>query len=278
MKKIYAVIIAAAMLLSFCLGVGASNGLEEINALLNRGITIKMDGQAQEMYDANGERVYPISYNGTTYLPVRAVSNMLGLGVMWDEASNSVLLTSGGAVSTSKTLAAGTAEGTSYRNQSLGIGFTLPEGWVFATDEEKQSLMGTTGTMLGEDFGKAIATSGAYMDMMAISPDGSSATIIIEKKPEEAKTMDFGSVIDGAIEFTKQQLDGLYDKITFSPKTFQVGSDYYQGYEIDGEIMGVQTYQYTIMIDLGDYIATVGVTTLGDNVKAESLWNNFFSL
>ncbi|MBR5218913.1 MAG: transporter substrate-binding domain-containing protein [Clostridia bacterium] len=93
MKKIYTVLITLALLLSFCLGVGASNGLEEIIAYFNHDITINFNDQVQEMYDANGERVYPISYNGTTYLPVRAVSNMLGFGVDWDAASNSVLLT-----------------------------------------------------------------------------------------------------------------------------------------------------------------------------------------
>ena len=44
------------------------------------------------MYDANGQRVYPISYNGTTYVPIRAVGNMMGIDVAWDGANNAVLL------------------------------------------------------------------------------------------------------------------------------------------------------------------------------------------
>ena len=36
--------------------------------------TIRYNGETQTLFDANKNRVYPITYNGTTYLPVRAVS------------------------------------------------------------------------------------------------------------------------------------------------------------------------------------------------------------
>lgn len=84
--------ITVLMVTCLCVGAMAAGGLEQIQAYLNRDITIKLDGQTQTMYDAKGNRVYPISYNGTTYVPIRAVSNMLGIDVEWDGANNSVLL------------------------------------------------------------------------------------------------------------------------------------------------------------------------------------------
>ena len=91
-KRISGICLVLVLALGMCIGAAAANNLETISAYLNRGITIKLDGQTQTMYDAQGNRVYPISYNGTTYVPIRAVSNMLGIDVEWDGANNTVLL------------------------------------------------------------------------------------------------------------------------------------------------------------------------------------------
>ncbi len=64
----------------------------EITAQINPGITVKYNGKAQNMADVNGNPVYPMLYGGTTYLPVRAVSNMLGIDVDWDGATQTVIL------------------------------------------------------------------------------------------------------------------------------------------------------------------------------------------
>ena len=66
--------------------------LTTVQATLATNITIKYDGEVQTMKDANGEVVYPLSYQGTTYLPIRAVTNMLGLPVEWVAETNTVLL------------------------------------------------------------------------------------------------------------------------------------------------------------------------------------------
>jgi len=44
------------------------------------------------MKDGLGNPVYPIIYNGTTYLPIRAVSNMLDIPVAWDATTKTVIL------------------------------------------------------------------------------------------------------------------------------------------------------------------------------------------
>lgn len=66
--------------------------MQDIAACLNANITVKLDGEAQTLLDAQGNRVYPITYNGTTYLPVRAVAGLVGLDVDWDQATQTVLL------------------------------------------------------------------------------------------------------------------------------------------------------------------------------------------
>ena len=96
-KSILTLALLAVIAASFTAGAAASGTLKEIAAYLNYGITIKYDGETQNLTDAAGNRVYPITYNGTTYLPVRAVSNMLGVAVDWDGATQTVLLGKTGA-------------------------------------------------------------------------------------------------------------------------------------------------------------------------------------
>ena len=57
-KRILAIFgITVLMAVCLCAGAMAAGGLQQIQAYLNRDITIKLDGQTQIMYDAKGNRV-----------------------------------------------------------------------------------------------------------------------------------------------------------------------------------------------------------------------------
>ena len=55
-------------------------------------VRIVLNGNELVPTDANGKRVDPILVDGTTYLPVRAISSALGLDVGWDEETYTVSL------------------------------------------------------------------------------------------------------------------------------------------------------------------------------------------
>ena len=96
MKKNNKRILALAITLSLCLGAvigaGAISTLVDIKAQLNYGITVEYDGEAKTLTDATGAEVVPITYNGTTYLPVRAIANLLSIPVGWDGTTQTVEL------------------------------------------------------------------------------------------------------------------------------------------------------------------------------------------
>lgn len=56
------------------------------------GIKLVVDGVEVTPKDANGTTVEPFIYNGTTYLPVRAVGSAIGKQVTWDGGSQTVYL------------------------------------------------------------------------------------------------------------------------------------------------------------------------------------------
>ena len=91
-RRIFVISIAVALVLGTAVGAFAANNLQSITAYLNSGIKIIYNGTEQELKDSNGNKVYPISYNGTTYVPLRAISNILGEDVNWEASSNSVIL------------------------------------------------------------------------------------------------------------------------------------------------------------------------------------------
>lgn len=70
----------------------ATVGQKTVNVDYNN-IKVTLDGNSIDLVDANGASVEPFSIDGTTYLPVRAVSNALGLDVNWDSTTSTVILT-----------------------------------------------------------------------------------------------------------------------------------------------------------------------------------------
>lgn len=54
------------------------------------GIRIYWDGVEKTLKNAKGEKVEPMIYNGTTYVPLRAMSQLMGKEVEWDQATTSV--------------------------------------------------------------------------------------------------------------------------------------------------------------------------------------------
>ena len=92
MKKKLLMITCVVAVLSSLLTVVATGAITKITAHLNSGITINYNGETQTLKDATGTVLAPISYNGSTYVPVRAVSEIFGENVDWDDATQTIYL------------------------------------------------------------------------------------------------------------------------------------------------------------------------------------------
>lgn len=70
-----------------------SKGGEEYgNRLLYPDCHIVIDGVDRTFYNVSGEEVHPILYNGTTYLPVRAIGELMGENVDWNEETLTITI------------------------------------------------------------------------------------------------------------------------------------------------------------------------------------------
>ena len=64
----------------------------KIAVYLDPDVTVELNGVKQIFRDSNGDVVFPIIYDGSTYLPVRAVSELMKESIEWDAASKTIFI------------------------------------------------------------------------------------------------------------------------------------------------------------------------------------------
>ncbi|WP_019913174.1 stalk domain-containing protein [Paenibacillus sp. HW567] len=96
-KKVFVSSILATGLLCGAVGVYASNGVSLVQAYLNSNIKFTVNGSSWTPKDANGNTISPLVYNGSTYLPAKAVGEAMNAEVLWNGSSKTVAITTGGA-------------------------------------------------------------------------------------------------------------------------------------------------------------------------------------
>lgn len=84
-KKTLLILAATICVVSFSCGALANGLIQQIKAELRHDFTIKVDGEVKTFKDVDGKTVYPVLYEGTTYLPVRAIGELMGKTVYWYE-------------------------------------------------------------------------------------------------------------------------------------------------------------------------------------------------
>lgn len=97
MKKRMMAVSTACILCAVSAVVGACAApaikqITQITAELRPDFTIVIDGQERVFKNVNGEVVDPVLYNGTTYLPVRAIGELMGKTVYWYEDQKKIEL------------------------------------------------------------------------------------------------------------------------------------------------------------------------------------------
>ena len=96
MKRTVSFVLAMLMVLSSTTSVLAAGTKTKTATLTYSNIEVTIDGKQVELKDKNE----PFVIDGTTYLPVRAIGEALGLDVAWDGETSTVALTTKSASTT----------------------------------------------------------------------------------------------------------------------------------------------------------------------------------
>jgi len=99
MKKAAIFVIITALLFSTCITAAYADEPaagtrvpKKVMFWLKPDICVELNEARMVFKDANGHTVYPVVFNGTTYLPVRAVSSLMGEPIEWDATSKTVYI------------------------------------------------------------------------------------------------------------------------------------------------------------------------------------------
>jgi hypothetical protein len=94
-KIIFLSTLAGLLLMSS--GVYAGANIEKITANLNHDIIFKVNNEKWTPKDADGNELAPIIYNGSTYVPLRAIGKAVGSNVDWDANTKTITIDSANA-------------------------------------------------------------------------------------------------------------------------------------------------------------------------------------
>lgn len=178
---------ACAMALSAALTVSAF-AATNVTATLRPDVTVRIDGVTCDFYNAQGKEVHPIIYNGTTYIPLRAVGELMGKNVNWDGTTGTASL--GGTRTTGNVT--GTPDTAAKRTD---VTFTLRPEYHIVIDGTERTFTNANGTKVDP----AIYNGSIYLPLRAIgeimgksvSWDGATQTVRLDSATSGGDVTDF---------------------------------------------------------------------------------------
>ncbi|WNS41310.1 stalk domain-containing protein [Paenibacillus sp. MMS20-IR301] len=136
-KKWLVAAVIAVLTVTSSAGVFAAAKLQQIKAYLNHSLGVVVDGSPYWLKDGNGKTLTPITYEGTTYLPIRSIADALDVPITYDAANYKVRIGTGSAALPAPGSSGGSgntapAESTA-RPVNLPKDFPIPADAVIAT-------------------------------------------------------------------------------------------------------------------------------------------------
>lgn len=259
---------ACAMALSAALTVSAF-AATNVTATLRPDVTVRIDGVTCDFYNAQGKEVHPIIYNGTTYIPLRAVGELMGKNVNWDGTTGTASL--GGTRTTGNVT--GTPDTAAKRTD---VTFTLRPEYHIVIDGTVRTFTNANGTKvdpaiyngsiyqplraIGEIMGKSVGWDGATQtvrldsmtsggdvtDFDTNNPSQSAPTGGIMLEHAKQTALQHAGKTASQVQFVKAQQDWEHGKKVYEIEFIvNTGTGYTEyDYEIDAATGKIVSYDY----------------------------------
>ena len=166
----------------------------------------------------------------------------------------------------------GTVQDDVYINEYFGLGFELPEDWVFFTDEELASMMDLTNKLLEEKgltgaMTESMENGGAVTNMAAKEKSGiRNINMRLTPLPDKAMLQypesDILTALSGTVEEMLEQAG--YENLKLSIGEVEFAGEKKPILYITGEFYKIPLYQGELLLMKEDYYAVITVTSVSE--------------
>ena len=156
----------------------------------------------------------------------------------------------------------GSAVGSTYTNDFLGLSCTLPSGWEYYTDQQILEMNNLVGDAVGDDIAETLSNAAIIYDMMATKPDeGASISVNLEKHTAlQLIGIDLQQTLEAQIPTIETAFSNMgYENVSVIYQKVIVDGKSYDALVTNANVMGSDYYGVTFAFVKGSYIANVSV-------------------
>ena len=168
----------------------------------------------------------------------------------------------------------GQTVGVSYKSNFIGIGCNLGSGWRFYTDAEIRQLNQIATDLGGDAYEDALKNAQVLYDMFAVSSNGmDNINVVLEKvDPLTLALLDTGDNFEATIPVLKDTFGSMgYRDISCIIDTLWLGDKELDCLQTTAVIDGIKLYQTIFCIKCEGYLASVTLTSYGQDLTSELL-------
>lgn len=181
---------------------------------------------------------------------------------------------------TPKELSLGTVSGSKYESEFIGIGYMLPSGWSFYTEDQIKEMNQYVEDKADQNYLDLIKNADIVYDMMATSSAGTDNVLVtLEKKPAATlDKIDLKQSLETSFKAFKTSFENMgYRNISHEITTVTIDGKGFDAMHINATYGGMKMYQTCIVIKCNGYLATIAFTTF-DAAGTAPLLENIYLL
>lgn len=179
-------------------------------------------------------------------------------------------------VSSEEELSLGSRDGNVYKSEFIGLSYKLNDGLSFYTDEQIKQLNNIASDLAGDEFKEAIKNATVIYDMYASDSAGTNNIAInLEKvNPVQLVVLDIAKNYEAVADVSVKSFENMgFTNVKYEITAIEIDGKTLDALCITSEFNGVKVYQTLFSKKCSGYLASVAVSSFGED-NSEEIFKN----